>query len=119
MNCNALNPASSQSRDLHENGLRHKGNLERYIRDIYKQGHKAQKEKAEEAREIAKINAVSRSLSFSVVPKLILNNRIRQQQKPKPAISQRPPRPLPHPPPLLPLDRNRPPPPHLLAPEIA
>ncbi|ORY79309.1 hypothetical protein BCR35DRAFT_97119 [Leucosporidium creatinivorum] len=45
------------SRILHETGLKHKGNYERFIRDIYKRGEKDQKEKAEEAREIARIEA--------------------------------------------------------------
>jgi len=39
--------------------LRHKGNYERYIRDIYKRGARAEKDKVEEAREIARIDAVS------------------------------------------------------------
>ena len=48
-----------QSRILHETGLKHKGNYERFIRDIYKRGERDQKDKAEEAREIARIEAVS------------------------------------------------------------
>ncbi|KAH9460080.1 hypothetical protein Pst134EB_008283 [Puccinia striiformis f. sp. tritici] len=43
------------SRAQHENGLRHKGNLERYIRDIYKKEDRAQKERADEASQVSKI----------------------------------------------------------------
>ncbi|EGF99897.1 uncharacterized protein MELLADRAFT_73302 [Melampsora larici-populina 98AG31] len=44
------------SRAQHENGLRHKGNLERYIRDIYKKEERTNHEKEEERRMIEKIN---------------------------------------------------------------
>ncbi|EJU04350.1 hypothetical protein DACRYDRAFT_20911 [Dacryopinax primogenitus] len=43
------------SRQHHENGLRHKGNRERFIKGLYKQGEKAVKERAEEKREMAAI----------------------------------------------------------------
>ncbi|KAG0144067.1 hypothetical protein CROQUDRAFT_660416 [Cronartium quercuum f. sp. fusiforme G11] len=48
------------SRSQHENGLRHKGNLERYIRDIYKKEERTQHESREEARAIAKIEEAAR-----------------------------------------------------------
>ncbi|KAH9814173.1 hypothetical protein DFH28DRAFT_318753 [Melampsora americana] len=44
------------SRAQHENGLRHKGNLERYIRDIYKKEERINYEKEEEKRLMKKIN---------------------------------------------------------------
>lgn len=47
-----------QSRTHHETGLRHKGNYERYIRDIYKKGITEKKDKRDEAREIERIEAV-------------------------------------------------------------
>ena len=47
-----------QSRTHHETGLRHKGNYERYIRDIYKKGERDNRDKAQEAKEIARIDAV-------------------------------------------------------------
>ncbi|KZV63364.1 hypothetical protein PENSPDRAFT_678016 [Peniophora sp. CONT] len=43
------------SRRQHESGLRHQGNKERYVRNIYKQGEKKKKDEAEEKREIARI----------------------------------------------------------------
>lgn len=55
-----LTPLSfPQSRLHHETGLRHKGNYERFIRDIYKRGEKDKKDKAEEATEMARMEAVS------------------------------------------------------------
>lgn len=46
------------SRTHHESGFRHKGNVDRYVRDLYKKGEIDKREKADEAREIAAINAV-------------------------------------------------------------
>ncbi|KAJ7218119.1 hypothetical protein GGX14DRAFT_439906 [Mycena pura] len=43
------------SRQQHENGLRHKGNLERFIRGIYKAGEKKKKDDEEERREMARV----------------------------------------------------------------
>jgi hypothetical protein len=48
----------SQSRRSHETGLKHSGNKERFIRDLYRNGNKAKIEKAEEAVQIARIEAV-------------------------------------------------------------
>ncbi|WWC71038.1 uncharacterized protein I206_104991 [Kwoniella pini CBS 10737] len=45
------------SRKQHETGLKHIGNVERYIRDLYKSGSVAKKEKAAEAAEMARIEA--------------------------------------------------------------
>ncbi|GAA5982418.1 hypothetical protein JCM11641_006977 [Rhodosporidiobolus odoratus] len=47
------------SRTHHETGLRHKGNYERYIRDIYKKGMTEKKEAREEAREVQRIEAAA------------------------------------------------------------
>ncbi|CAK5281511.1 unnamed protein product [Mycena citricolor] len=43
------------SRQQHENGLRHKGNTERFIRSIYKAGEKKKKDEEEERREMARV----------------------------------------------------------------
>ncbi|WWC88406.1 uncharacterized protein L201_003317 [Kwoniella dendrophila CBS 6074] len=45
------------SRKQHETGLKHIGNVERYIRDLYKTGSMAKKEKAENEAEMARIEA--------------------------------------------------------------
>jgi hypothetical protein len=47
------------SRQHHENGLRHKGNLERFIRGIYKTGEKQKKDKEEETREMKRVERVT------------------------------------------------------------
>ncbi|WVW84971.1 hypothetical protein I302_107007 [Kwoniella bestiolae CBS 10118] len=47
------------SRKQHVTGLKHIGNVERYIRDLYKSGSMAKKEKAEEAAEMARIEAAA------------------------------------------------------------
>lgn len=46
------------SRRQHESGLRHKGNRDRYVRGLYKQGEKAKKDLEDEKREMARIEAV-------------------------------------------------------------
>lgn len=52
--------ALPQSRALHENGLRHQGNRERFLRDIYRTGEKSVKEKADEKKLMAQIEKVRR-----------------------------------------------------------
>ncbi|BGP23106.1 WW domain-binding protein 4 [Rhodotorula toruloides] len=47
------------SRIHHETGLRHKGNYERYIRDIYKKGMQEKKDRREEAEEVARVEAAA------------------------------------------------------------
>ncbi|KAL7420526.1 hypothetical protein Q5752_004477 [Cryptotrichosporon argae] len=47
------------SRRLHEAGLKHQGNKERYIRDLYKSGGQAKRDKEEAAKEMARIEAAA------------------------------------------------------------
>jgi hypothetical protein len=61
------------SRQHHEGGLRHKGNVERHIRDIYKTSEKRKKDAAEEEREIRRIDAVRHSLSL-LLPRIDTNH---------------------------------------------
>jgi WW domain-binding protein 4 len=49
-------------RSLHEAGEKHKGNLERYIRNLYKGGERAKREKEAEKRQFERIEAVSYQL---------------------------------------------------------
>jgi WW domain-binding protein 4 len=46
------------SRQHHENGLRHKGNVERFVRGLYKAGEKRKKDAEEEKREMRRIEQV-------------------------------------------------------------
>jgi WW domain-binding protein 4 len=60
------------SRQQHENGLRHKGNVERFVRGIYKAGEKNKKDLEEEKREMKRVEQASKNLffvkSFVIVP---------------------------------------------------
>ncbi|KAM0754569.1 hypothetical protein T439DRAFT_377031 [Meredithblackwellia eburnea MCA 4105] len=57
--CNIYIADDKPSRAHHDNGFRHKGNYERYIHNIYKKGAKIEKDKKEEAAEIARIEAAA------------------------------------------------------------
>ena len=48
------------SRQQHENGLRHQGNKERFVRGLYKAGEKKKHDLEEEKREMVRIDQVSR-----------------------------------------------------------
>lgn len=62
------------SRQHHENGLRHKGNRERFIRGLYKDGEKRKKDSEEEKREMARIELVG--LYSLVTPCTHSNSRL-------------------------------------------
>ncbi|KAF9263410.1 hypothetical protein L218DRAFT_999727 [Marasmius fiardii PR-910] len=49
------------SRQQHENGLRHKGNRDRFIRGLYKEGEKRKKDQEEEKREMARIESAAQA----------------------------------------------------------
>ena len=54
------------SRQQHENGLRHQGNRERFIRNIYKSSEKKKKDLADEKRELARVEQVCLALTAQV-----------------------------------------------------
>ncbi|KAG2036059.1 hypothetical protein BDR03DRAFT_866923 [Suillus americanus] len=54
--CNIYIADDVPSRQHHENGMRHKGNVERFVRGLYKAGEKAVKDKDEEKREMERIS---------------------------------------------------------------
>ena len=64
------------SRQHHENGLRHKGNRERFIRGLYKEGEKRKKDQDEEKREMARVELVSFSCILSRIYKFTLVSRL-------------------------------------------
>ncbi|GAA5840625.1 hypothetical protein JCM11251_004172 [Rhodosporidiobolus azoricus] len=70
------------SRTHHETGLRHKGNYERYIRDMYKKGITEKKEAKEEAKEIARIEAAAAAAMGLSAPDPVPTP---SSSKPKPA----------------------------------
>ncbi|KAJ7132802.1 hypothetical protein C8R43DRAFT_1206457 [Mycena crocata] len=53
--CDIYIADDAPSRQQHENGLRHKGNTERFIRSIYKAGEKKKKDDEEEKREMVRV----------------------------------------------------------------
>ncbi|PPQ63666.1 hypothetical protein CVT24_004551 [Panaeolus cyanescens] len=53
--CDIYIADDAPSRQHHESGMRHKGNVERYIRQIYKTGEKQKKDLEEEKREMRRI----------------------------------------------------------------
>jgi len=62
--CNIFIADDVPSRQHHENGMRHKGNVERFVRGLYKAGEKAVKDKEEEKREMERISKVRRHLLY-------------------------------------------------------
>ena len=48
-----------KSRRQHETGLKHQGNKERFIRELYKGGDRVKREKLAEAADMARIESVS------------------------------------------------------------
>ena len=59
------------SRQQHENGLRHKGNVERFVRGIYKAGEKHKKDLEEEKREMRRVEQASKTLFCQILYILI------------------------------------------------
>ncbi|RDX47962.1 hypothetical protein OH76DRAFT_1326598, partial [Lentinus brumalis] len=53
--CNIYIADDAPSRKQHETGLRHKGNVERFVRGLYKAGEKRKTDLEEEKREMARI----------------------------------------------------------------
>ncbi|KAM5540202.1 hypothetical protein V8D89_006021 [Ganoderma adspersum] len=53
--CNIYIADDAPSRRQHETGLKHKGNVERFVRGLYKAGEKRKQDLDEEKREIARI----------------------------------------------------------------
>ena len=60
--CNIYIADDAPSRRQHETGLRHKGNVERFVRGLYKAGEKRKQDLEEEKREIARIEKVRLSV---------------------------------------------------------
>lgn len=56
--CEIFIADDAPSRSQHENGLRHQGNKERYIKNLYKTGEKKKRDEEEEKREMARIEQV-------------------------------------------------------------
>ncbi|KAI0066125.1 hypothetical protein BV25DRAFT_1504467 [Artomyces pyxidatus] len=59
--CDIYIADDAPSRQHHENGLRHKGNVDRFVRGLYKAGEKRKKDADEERREIARIEQAAQA----------------------------------------------------------
>lgn len=57
--CDIYIADDAPSRQQHENGLRHKGNVERFIRGLYKGSEKRKKDLDEEKRDMARVELAS------------------------------------------------------------
>lgn len=60
--CNIYIADDKPSRTQHETGLKHKGNVERFVRNLYKTGEKRKADLEEEEREMVRIQRVSSML---------------------------------------------------------
>ena len=56
--CNIYIADDAPSRRQHESGLRHTGNVERFVRGLYKAGEKRKQDQEEEKREMARVERV-------------------------------------------------------------
>ncbi|KAK0212914.1 hypothetical protein DFS33DRAFT_1377366 [Desarmillaria ectypa] len=63
--CDIYITDDAPSRQQHENGLRHKGNRDRFIRGLYKEGERRKKDQAEEKREMARVEQAAQA-AFAV-----------------------------------------------------
>jgi len=63
--CDIYIADDAPSRQQHENGLRHKGNVERFIRGIYKAGEKHKKDLEEEKREMKRVEQANTITYFT------------------------------------------------------
>ncbi|PSR76510.1 hypothetical protein PHLCEN_2v8413 [Hermanssonia centrifuga] len=59
--CNIYIADDAPSRNHHEGGMRHKGNVERFVRGLYKSGEKRKQDLEEEKREMAHIEKAAQA----------------------------------------------------------
>ncbi|KAF8902886.1 hypothetical protein CPB84DRAFT_1746401 [Gymnopilus junonius] len=92
--CDIYIADDAPSRRQHESGLRHKGNLERFIRGIYKAGEKQKKDQEEEKREMKRVEQaaaaahaqdIAAGLSKSSTPVASTSTAAPKKPAPKPS----------------------------------
>lgn len=74
--CNIYIADDVPSRRQHESGLRHKGNVERFVRGLYKDGEKRKQDREEEKREMARVEQVSFVRPLMIYTILMFLNRL-------------------------------------------
>ncbi|PBK73860.1 hypothetical protein ARMSODRAFT_652215 [Armillaria solidipes] len=90
--CDIYIADDAPSRQQHENGLRHKGNRDRFIRGLYKEGERRKKDQAEEQREMARVEQAAQA-AFAVD----VGAGFARQSTAQPSTSAAPPKPKPKP----------------------
>ncbi|KAG8956165.1 hypothetical protein FRC04_004240 [Tulasnella sp. 424] len=88
--CDIFIADDAPSRKQHEDGLRHKGNKDRFIRDLYKHGEKKKKEKAEEDREMKSIDAAAAAAYAKDVGLDAASAAVASSSTPKPPPPKKP-----------------------------
>ncbi|KAK0461337.1 uncharacterized protein EV420DRAFT_1640819 [Desarmillaria tabescens] len=88
--CDIYITDDAPSRQQHENGLRHKGNRDRFIRGLYKEGERRKKDQAEEKREMARVEQAAQA-AFAVD----VGAGFARPSAPQPSTSTAPPKPKP------------------------
>lgn len=91
--CDIYIADDAPSRQQHENGLRHKGNQERFIRSIYKAGEKKKKDDEKERREMARVEQAAQ-IAFA---QDVGAGRAKLSSAPTPSTSAAPRKPTPKP----------------------
>ncbi|KLO19434.1 hypothetical protein SCHPADRAFT_818122 [Schizopora paradoxa] len=82
------------SKTQHENGLRHKGNKERFVKNLYKQGERRKKDLDEEKREMARIELAANAAfakDVSAGHASASSSKSMLQSTPEPSSSRKPP----------------------------
>ncbi|KAG8983617.1 hypothetical protein FRB90_005869 [Tulasnella sp. 427] len=83
--CDIFIADDAPSRKQHEDGLKHKGNKDRFVRDLYKQGEKKKKEQAENEREMKAIDAAAAAAYAKDVGASAAASAVASSSAPKPA----------------------------------
>ncbi|KAK7692455.1 hypothetical protein QCA50_004080 [Cerrena zonata] len=89
--CNIYIADDAPSRRQHETGLRHTGNVERFVRGLYKTGEKRKQDQEEEKREMARVErAAQAAYAQDVSSGLAKPGSSSTQAAPKPTAPSKP-----------------------------
>ncbi|KAG8864599.1 hypothetical protein FRB96_005103 [Tulasnella sp. 330] len=90
--CDIYIADDAPSRQQHENGLRHKGNKDRFIRELYKSGEKKKKDKEQEDREMKMVEQAAQAAYAKDVGPAAAEAAIASSSKTTPAAEKPKPR---------------------------
>ncbi|KAI0786678.1 hypothetical protein C8Q75DRAFT_262315 [Abortiporus biennis] len=92
--CNIYIADDAPSRTQHENGLRHKGNVERFVRGLYKAGEKKKHDLEEEKRDMVRVEQAARAAYAQDISSGLVKPGSSSEAGPsKPAVSKPAPKP--------------------------